>query len=222
MANTIMQLAIIEAAVVPFPGVDAVLKGKGKDSGTQAKVCAVQKLLGLKEGTKKDKTEWSSTAQAVFDWKLEHPGERVPDKQNFEKEKAKVKAEAEVASSSDDPASKKRCLADDVKYSAEEVYKMVMKAVKSHVHLPEKEGESFEELVHRALTSAKCSSSSVQESGAPVVAKAAEPLQEASSDQKIYGVVELDCGVYRGEVKDGKQHGHGTLIHTDLNALDGG
>ena len=108
----------------------------------------------------------------------------------------------------------------DVKYSAEEVYKMVMKAVKSHVHLPEKEGESFEELVHRALASAKCSSSSVQESGARAVAMAAEPLREASSDQKIDGIVEFDVGVYRGEVKDGEPHGHGTLIYTDPSALD--
>ena len=38
--------------------------------------------------------------------------------------------------------------------------------------------------------------------------------------QKIDGIVEFDFGVYRGDVKDGKPHGHGTLIHTNLNALD--
>ena len=95
-ADTIMQLALIEAAVVPFPGVHEVLKGK-EDNSIRTKVIAVQKLLGLKEGTKKDEDQWSTTAQAVLDWKLEHPGELIPRRSKLEQEKAKVNAEAKAS-----------------------------------------------------------------------------------------------------------------------------
>ena len=52
-----MQLAFGEAVTVPFPGVNEVLKGKEKKSGIQEKVYQVQRLLGLKVGSKKNDGE---------------------------------------------------------------------------------------------------------------------------------------------------------------------
>ena len=69
-----MQLALLEAPTIPFPGVDEVLKGKEKRSRIQMKIYQVQRLLGLKVGSKKGVGEWSTTAQAVLDWKLGNEG----------------------------------------------------------------------------------------------------------------------------------------------------
>ena len=48
--NTILQLALVKADTVPFPGCEAVLKGKEKASSANTKIMAVQNLLGLKTG----------------------------------------------------------------------------------------------------------------------------------------------------------------------------
>ena len=91
MTQVAMQLALTPAPTVLFPGVDKVLpEGTEKDSGTNMKVYQVQRLLGLKVGSKKDVGEWSTTAQAVFEWKLENAGVRIPDRKTFLKEKAKL------------------------------------------------------------------------------------------------------------------------------------
>ena len=63
--DTIMQLALIEAVTVPFPGVDDVLKGKEGNS-IRTKVTAVQKLLGLKDERKE--THYSRESLLNFCW----------------------------------------------------------------------------------------------------------------------------------------------------------
>ena len=63
--DTIMQLALIEAVTVPFPGVDDVLKGKEGNS-IRTKVTAVQKLLGLKDERKE--THYNRESLLNFCW----------------------------------------------------------------------------------------------------------------------------------------------------------
>ena len=112
MTEVAIQLALIEAPTVLFPGIDEVLReGAEKNSGTCCKVYQVQRLLGLKVGSKEGVGEWSTTAQAVFEWKLGNVGVRLPDRKTFLKENAKVKkgpgihleGEGEASSSSDRP-----------------------------------------------------------------------------------------------------------------------
>ena len=115
MTEVAMQLALIEAPTVLFPGIDEVLpEGEEKNSGTCCKVYQVQRLLGLKVGSKEGVGEWSTTAQAVFEWKLGNVGVRIPDRKTFLKENAKLsgvkkgpgihlEGEGEASSSSDRP-----------------------------------------------------------------------------------------------------------------------
>ena len=48
--QTILQIALTKADIVPFPGCHAVLKGQVKTSNTNTKIAAVQNLLDLKTG----------------------------------------------------------------------------------------------------------------------------------------------------------------------------
>ena len=72
--QTILQIAAMPAEIVPFPGKAVVYKGKTVDSSgkpiSNVWIGQVQKCVGLKQGATKD-AEWSDTAQAVLDWKLE-------------------------------------------------------------------------------------------------------------------------------------------------------